>query len=254
MKAIIIAAGSGVRLKEVAKEKPKCLLEINGKSILEHQLDVYRGENIRDIVIVRGYQADKINVPGAKYYLNDNFKNNNILNSLMYAQEAMSGDMVVSYSDIIFGSSVLKALLNAKDEIAVIMDTGWEKHYQGRSGHPISEAEKITCDQQGFIKHIGKKLGSAEVIGGEFIGLFKCQGKGVELFKKLFHQAKREYNKKPFIKASVFDQAYITDFFQYMVTQGVPIRCIPVDGGWYEIDTVEDLQRVEKKLHERGLK
>ena len=63
-KAIIIAAGLGSRLEELTKDIPKCMLELNGKSILQHQIDSYQANGISDISVVRGYKKEKINPLG----------------------------------------------------------------------------------------------------------------------------------------------------------------------------------------------
>ena len=60
MKAIIVAAGMGRRLRPYTDDRPKCLVEINGKSILQRQLDAYRAAGIDEVHIVRGYMKESI--------------------------------------------------------------------------------------------------------------------------------------------------------------------------------------------------
>jgi len=76
MKAIIVAAGPGSRLRPFTEEKPKCLLEVGGKTILQPALDTLRKNDINDIVIVRGYMKDAINYPDIQYYYNPNYLEN----------------------------------------------------------------------------------------------------------------------------------------------------------------------------------
>ncbi len=66
MKVIIVAAGLGSRLNPLTNDKPKGLLKIKGKSILERQLEILRQCGVRDISIVRGYKGEKINVEFVK--------------------------------------------------------------------------------------------------------------------------------------------------------------------------------------------
>ena len=68
MRAIIVAAGMGRRLSPYTDDRPKCLVEINGKSILARQVDAYRAAGVDEIVIVRGYMKEKIQVPGARQH------------------------------------------------------------------------------------------------------------------------------------------------------------------------------------------
>jgi len=73
MKAIIIAAGYASRLRPITNDKPKCMLEIKGKTILEHQLDAFNANGITDISVIKGYKKKAINYPRLKYYINDNY-------------------------------------------------------------------------------------------------------------------------------------------------------------------------------------
>ena len=99
MKAIIVAAGMGRRLRPYTDDRPKCLVEVNGKSILQRQLDAYRDAGINEVYIVRGYMKESIQIDGAQYFTNTDYANNNILASLFYAEPAMAGGFLFSYSD-----------------------------------------------------------------------------------------------------------------------------------------------------------
>ena len=94
MKAIIIAAGLGNRLMPLTDGTPKCMLDINGKTIMQRQLDVLRQCGTDSIVVVRGYKKEMINYPGIRYYENTDYKNNNILRSLFYAESEMDDGFI----------------------------------------------------------------------------------------------------------------------------------------------------------------
>ena len=89
MKAIIIAAGRGKRMKNLTANSPKCLLEINGKTIIQSQIDHLRSLEINNISVVKGYMQEKICFPNLTYYLNSNYRHNNILESLFCAEEQL---------------------------------------------------------------------------------------------------------------------------------------------------------------------
>jgi hypothetical protein len=110
VKAIIIAAGMSSRLAELTDDKPKCMLEIKGKTILQRQIETFNQCGIDEIVVIRGYKKEIINYTGVKYIYNQNYRRNNILESLMYAESDMDGEFVVSYSDILFKASVVRRL------------------------------------------------------------------------------------------------------------------------------------------------
>ena len=243
-KAIIIAAGPSSRLSPITDDKPKCLLEIGGKTILERQLRVLRECGISNISIVRGYKKELINYPDIKYYENTNYQNNNILNSLFYAEKEMEGDFIISYSDILYDKSVVEKLLRSKKDIFLIVDTDWQEYYQGRTKHPITEAENVII-RGGKILKIGKHL-TADESDGEFIGMAKFSGRGGEIFKREFQRAKNKYWEKPFQKAETFEKAYLTDMFQELIDRGLEVHPAKIKKNWWEIDTDQDFKKVKK--------
>lgn len=247
-KAIIIAAGLGSRLGTLTKDLPKCLLKVNNKSILEHQLDAYKSNGISNISIVRGYKKEKINKPNVKYFQNDDYQNNNILNSLFYAESEINGNVIISYSDIIFAPHIVERLLESSADISIVVDVDWKGSYEHRSHHPIEEAENVIFDANHSVVDIGKIATSPADVHGEFIGMLKLSPKGAEIFKKHFHRAKQLFWDKPYQRAKTFQKAYITDFLKDMAELGVPIHSVIIEQGWSEIDTPEDLQNATSKF------
>jgi len=245
MKAIIIAAGPGSRLNPLTDDKPKCMLELKGKTLLQHQIDALRGAGIDRIVLIKGYKKEMINCPDLVYYVNDNYQNNNILHSLFYAEEEMNDEFIAAYSDIFYTKDIVKRLLDSKEDISIVVDIDWRGYYEGRTDHPIEEAENVIFDANNNLVNIGKILPDKEAVHGEFIGMMKCSKKGALGFRKYFHRLKQIYSGKPFQRASVFEKAYLTDIFQDMTDYGVRINCVIIEKGWAEIDTVQDYERLK---------
>jgi len=242
-KVLIIAAGLGSRLKKHTENLPKCMLDFGGKTILQRQLDAYKKNSITDISIVRGYKKNKIKYKGIKYFENTDYKNNNILNSIFYAEDFINGNLIISYSDILFDSTVVKRLLKSNHDISVVVDIDWRGYYVGRKDHPISEAENVIFNSNNEVEKIGKINTGAEEVHGEFIGMIKLSNRGTEIFKEYFHKFKKIYWNKPFQRAKIFQKAYLTDFIQELVDRGIKVHCVIIEGGWKEIDTVEDYKK-----------
>ena len=80
------------------------MLDFGGKTLLQRQLDAYRESGIKDISLIRGYKKEKINYKGINYFENTDYRNNNILNSIFYAEKIINGNIIISYSDILFDS------------------------------------------------------------------------------------------------------------------------------------------------------
>ena len=242
-KALIIAAGLGSRLKKHTKNLPKCMLDFGGKTLLQRQLEAYKKCHINDISLVRGYKKEKINYKGIKYFENDDYKNNNILNSIFYAEKVINGNIIISYSDILFNSSVVQRALDANHDISVVVDIDWRGYYVGRKDHPISEAENVVFNSNNEVEKIGKINTGNEEVHGEFIGMIKLSNRGAEIFKEHFNRLKKIYWNKPFQRAKIFQKAYLTDFIQELVDIGIKVHCVIIESGWKEIDTVEDYKK-----------
>ena len=250
MKAIIIAAGKGVRLKHYTEDLPKCMLKFGGKTLLQRQIDALKASGITDISIVKGYQEEKISYPGFKYYINDRYEHNNILNSLFYAEPEIDSEVVISYSDILYERNVVSRLLESKHNISIVVDIDWRGYYKGRKDHPIQEAENVIFDSNNRVIEIGKIMTKKHDVHGEFIGMMKLTKRGADIFKRHFHRAKQLFWNKPFVRANVFESAYLTDMIQDMVDMGVDIHCVIIERGWKEIDTVEDYEKALKEFKE----
>ena len=247
-KAIIIAAGLGSRLGELTKDTPKCMLELNGKSILQHQLDSYDANGIADVSVVRGYKKEKISQGDLTYYENPDFENNNILNSLLYAEPAINGNVIISYSDIVFSPLVVGRLMECNADISIVVDVDWRGRYVNRQAHPIEEAESVIFDANHSVVDIGKIMISPGDVHGEFIGMMKFTPRGAEVFKRHFYRAKELFWGKPYQRAITFQKAYITDILKDMAELGVHIQTVLIEQGWQEIDTIEDFENAKSKF------
>ena len=242
-KALIIAAGLGSRLKKHTENLPKCMLDFGGKTLLQRQLEAYKKCDIKNISLIKGYKKDKIKYKGIKYFENNDYKNNNILNSIFYAEEFIAGNIIISYSDILFDSSVVQRTLESDHDISVVVDIDWRGYYVGRKDHPISEAENVIFNSNNEVEKIGKINTGNQEVHGEFIGMIKLSNHGTEIFKEHFHRLKKIYWNKPFQRSKVFQKAYLTDFIQELVDIGVKVHCVIIESGWKEIDTVEDYKK-----------
>jgi len=254
MKGIIIAAGPSKRMMPLTKDKPKCLLKIKGKPILQNTIDLFRKNGIDDISIIRGYKKEKINLPDVTYFWNTDFWNNNILHSLMFARSKLEEaiktgeDVVITYSDIWYTDSVVQKLLQSKEDIASIVDTDWQEYYDGRTDHPISEAENVIMDDNKVMLKIGKHIFTHDTPKdkqGEFIGLWKFTPAGIRIFLAHFDRLNSTLQMTdPYQNIAEWQKSYITDIFQEMIDHGVKIKCVLIQKNWMEFDTVQDFKRI----------
>src|SRR4029077_11355466 len=115
------------------------------------QLDALAGAGIDDVVVVRGYLGDRIAAPAAsglrlRFVDNPDWANNNIFVSLFYAEGEMGDGFVFSYSDIVFAPEHARRLVETPGPIGLVIDRRWRDAYEGRTLHPVSEAELARVD------------------------------------------------------------------------------------------------------------
>lgn len=243
MKAIILAAGKGTRLWKYTKDLPKCMLNFNGKTLIEKQVETFRLNGIRDIVIVRGFMAEKINIPNVKYYFNPDYESTNMVHSLFCAEKELDGDVIVAYADILYESRVLNKLINKKSEIAVTVDINWEKYWALRYGNTSTDTESLVLNSKGNILELGEANPPKEKIDGRYVGLIKFSSKSIEKTKKIYKELKSKFWNKPWPSDKLFQKAYMTDLLSYLIKSGIKVDALKIRNGWLEFDTNEDYEK-----------
>lgn len=240
MKAIIIGAGRGSRLKAMTDSQPKCFAQVGGKRILDWALAAFNGAGLANQIFIGGYQLDMIRsqYPHLTFCNNANWANNNILLSLFHAEQHMDSGFVCSYSDILFRDSVVKDALDHPGDIVLCVDTHWRARYSDRSQHPEHDAEKVTVEGD-RVKSVRRDIPS-EQAGGEYIGVAKFTARGAKILHEHYHRVREEFAGKPWRGATVFEKAYVILLFQEMIERGVPIHFVATHGDYMEIDTEED--------------
>lgn len=261
-KAIVIAAGRGKRLRPYTDEAPKCLVPVGGHSILAWQLAAYRACGIEDIVIIRGYRGDVLahrlaGTSGIRFADNPDWQENNILESLFCARDELDAPVLLSYSDIVFTEEVARRAARAPGDIALVIDRDFASLYEGRSEHPLEEAE-VADVVAGRVARVGKRALPPEAAWGEFIGLVKLSARGAATLRSAWRELSARYRDAPsasFQRAASFRAAYLTDMLQYLIDSGHAVEPVEIRGGWREIDTAQDLERAERavaNLEEEG--
>jgi len=241
IKAIIVAAGHDKRIGPLNEDIPKCMLDIKGKTILERQIENLKSCGINDIIIVKGYKQETIDIPNAKYYLNPDFENTGIVSSLFFAEKEMNSDFIFLYSDIIFDKKLLSRLLKDESDISLVVDLDWKDRYKKRGNHPAGEVEIVEVKSDKIVK-IGKKI-DAKNTHGEFIGLAKFSKKGAQNLISCYKNALKKYKNKKFHESPSISKAYFTDMIQEIIDNRHIVETIDTYGDWMEIDTFEDYKR-----------
>ena len=207
------------------------------------------------MVIVRGYLGDRIAGPtGAgpalRFVDNPDWANNNILTSLLYAEAEMRDGFLFSYSDIVFSREHAHRVAAATAPVALIVDRRWRDAYQGRTLHPVSEAEltRVAGERRRRRRHARRQApgrpqtrppaSSPASPASRPPARRRCARSGPRRSPAGLDS--------PFGAAATLRQAYLSDGLNAIAARGVPLRAVLVDGGWREIDTEQDLARAER--------
>lgn len=224
-------------------DQPKCFAEVGGRRILDWILEAFAGAGISDVCFIGGYQIDSVrkDYPQFEFRTNPEWERNNILASLMYAEDLMDAPFVVSYSDILFTAPAVAALRACSHDIALLVDTHWAQRYEGRTEHPPSDGEKLT--QKGsVVTRVHRGIDPAAAYG-EYTGVAKFSAQGAAALREHYHRARSKYGQGPFREAPSFEKAYLIQLFQEMIEAGVEMTHVDTPGDYWEIDTQQDFER-----------
>jgi L-glutamine-phosphate cytidylyltransferase len=240
MKVIILAAGQGTRLRPLTNDRPKCMVELLGKPLIKHQLDVLNRKGIDNIYVATGYLEEKIMYPQIKAkYFNPRYDKTNMVVSLFSALEIMDGDdLLITYGDIVYSEDVIEEVLNDNSKIGVVVDKGWRAYWEARMDNPLDDAETLKVNDEGQIIEIGKKAKSTDEIQGQYIGMIKINKDYVSKFISFYN----DLDKNGVYDGQDFDNMYMTSFLQKITEELIPLKPIYINNGWVEIDEPTDLE------------
>lgn len=234
MKAIILAAGRGSRMKNLTDDRPKCLVELQGKALLDWQLDALRSAGIVEIAIVTGYKRELLGDRGLVEFHNARWAETNMVSSLACATAWLEDSpCIVSYSDIFYGTSAVTSLMTCTASLAITFDPNWLKLWTKRFGDPLLDAETFRLTAESFLVEIGNNPKSIHEIEGQYMGLLKFTPKS---WAELAHIRSQ-------LQAEQSDKMHMTGILQKVIEAGkIPVMAVPYIGEWGEIDSASDLE------------
>jgi choline kinase len=235
MTAIILAAGRSTRLYPVTKEMPKCLLEIGGRTILDRTIDALQSAGVESIVIVVGFQKEKIvghirnrpMIPAIRCVENSDYATTNNASSLLCAA-GETGEILLLDSDIVFDPLLVSMLRNSRYDACCALRS------QGSFG---SEEIKVTLVDGNRVSRIGKDIPLAQA-AGESVGIERFSSSAaLRLFETLEKRIRLEHRTSEFYEAS----------FQQMIDEGIPFHAVDIGPlKCIEVDTEEDLREAQR--------
>lgn len=253
--AIIAAAGFEEHLLPLIRNRPKCLLDIKGKTILERQVAALNECNIKDISLIRGYQKNAIEMPNIRLYDNDQYEKTGELYSFFCAEQEMNGRCLLLYGDIVFDTTLLQKLLKSPADLAIVVDLAWQDRAPGDypdvqdrpdlvllETPPGKSYRYVTPEEANRVVHIGRELSHQEA-HGEFVGLMMASPNGIEAIKQSYRQVRSGPQREGFHESSALEQASLTDMLQELIQTGHDVHAVFTYKGWMDVDSFEDYQK-----------
>ncbi len=231
MKAIILSAGQGKRLLPLTSHRPKCLLDISGKTVLEWQVETLASAGIDEIVVVTGYGAEKVDGLvnrflthyGVRTYYNPEYASSDNLVSCWKVRQEMNQDFVLLNGDTIFEPLVIETLLNCKRAPITVTVSSKDRY--------DSDDMKVIT-RQGRLVRIGKELAEQEVTA-ESIGMILFRDNGPEIFRNGLERALEDPESRKRWYLSVIDS---------IAREEQVMTCSITGFRWCEIDYPRDLK------------
>lgn len=238
--AVILAAGRGSRLRRRTDDRPKCLVELAGRTLLDWQLAALLAADVAPpVTVVCGYRGAQLRDPRIVTIANPRWADSNMVRSLMAAASRLqAAPTVVSYGDVVYHPDHVRALVAAADDVAITWDRRWAELWRARFADPLLDAERFAVDERGRVRVVGGRAVSLVEIGGQFMGLLRWTPAGWARTAAVLAR---------FPPAAV-DAMDMTTLLAQLIAAGVTVGGVAVDGRWCEIDSEDDLALPERQV------
>ena len=234
-RAIILAASKGADLGSLTDDKPKAMLPIQGKPLLQRLTDHFHAVEIHDILVVGGYKSETIDIPDIKMVVNTDYEQTKELTSLYRALDYFDRPVIVSYGDILFKNYILLRLLNEPGDIVVSVDSNPIRN------HALNRfTDYARCSRRYDTDYFEESVQLLEMTpslapgqaDGEWIGLVKFSADGAKRVRTALAELRLRDD---------FNALRMNDLFEHLIHGGHEIRVVYSNGHWLDIDDLEIL-------------
>jgi choline kinase len=234
MRGIILAAGKGERLNGISREDPKCLVAVGGLTLIERQIRALKSAGVHDVTVVVGFGAERVRErcgPDVSYIENANYDRTNSLYSLWLASDLLFEGFVVLNADVLFHIQLLRDLLKAQYEDALLVG------YRDEATAALGDEEMKVKVRKGQVVDISKEMSPRDA-DGENVGIVKFGPLGARLLVECMNLIVSRGNGREWAPSAFRDFA-IRRQLHAISTRGYP---------WIEIDFPEDLDRAANEI------
>ena len=179
-----------------------------------------------------------------------------MVETLFCAKDELKNETIVSYGDIIFEEKIVQKLIDSQSDMSVIVDEKWHDVWKLRFENPLNDAESMRINESGNITNLGQPVSNIDEIQGQFIGLMKFKNKGINDLKTYYDDAKKLSKGKnnPLNPTLPFENSYMTDLLNYLISVGCELKAIKIQNGWLELDSLSDYELYKNLNQTNSLK
>ena len=234
-KAVVLAASRG-DLGELTRDKPKCMVDIRGKSLLQRLVSTLSEAGVRETTVVRGYRKEAVAVPGISVVDNDRYAETGEVATLAAARDTLEGETVVVYGDVLFRSYILDSMMGSAADIVLAVDALNIPHAGAAPPHRdfVTADRKFSGDylDDTPARLVSMRSATSEAgAHGEWMGLARFSAKGTEMLAAELDALAAE---------GLIDTADLPLLFSRLA-QKTEVRVKYFTGHWMDVDTLTDL-------------
>ncbi len=236
--AIVLAASRGSELGELTEHQPKTMVKVQGTPILARIADAYNAVGVKDIVVVRGYKKETVNLPNLTYVDNDDYASTGELASLLKALQSRKGraqQTLISYGDVLFNTYIPQSLCQEPDDCVIFLDSNWREQSRYARLGGFAECSipnsRRAFNAKVYLTKLGNEIPEANT-HGVWMGFLKVSPAAATLITTIITELLAQPGNR---------KATIPQLIQELLTRRQPIRVLYTVGHWLDINSLEDV-------------
>ena len=236
-RALVLAASRGNNLYELTEDRPKAMLNIRGKPLLQRLVDEFKKRSVNDITVIAGYKSEALDLNGVDICLNARYESTGELYSLACARDKFSDDMVILYGDLLFRSYILQDLLERDGEIVIVVDSLInEVEITGKPDYAWCDRpdDRSMFMQDVRLQRVSEEISPGDPPCGRWTGMMRVRSQG----RQWLEQALDELESR-----DGFDRLTLPDLLNHLTRNGRPVTVHYIIGHWLDVNSVNDIDR-----------
>lgn len=235
--AIILAATRGHAIDELTLDKPKTMIKVNEKTLLETQIDMLEEYGIGNVTVVRGYKKENVRVDGhaVRFVDNDAYQDTSVVYSLALALDAFDKQVLVTYGDLLFKKHLIYDVLSRNQEVCIVTNRNEKTDMYDTYVYADESVELMDYNQKLCVRLVASDAPdvTSPHFCGNFIGILSIRGSAVPRVRKLLRDIVdgREH------------WLTMQAFLGRLLRAGIDIGIVIADeNDWVDINTLSDIE------------